>query len=60
MQTRKKTQARNASREHANPRTCRQPKKVTAAAEKKVTDLITSSAKKQKSGQCFSLSHFIS
>ncbi|OAY72064.1 CTD small phosphatase-like protein 2 isoform X1 [Ananas comosus] len=49
MQTRKKVLARNASREYTNSRSCRQPKKVTSAAEKKVSDLITSSAKKQKS-----------
>ncbi|XP_026660732.2 uncharacterized protein LOC103707863 isoform X3 [Phoenix dactylifera] len=49
MQTRKKVLARNASRDHANSRTCRQTKKVIAFGEKKVTELITSSARKQKS-----------
>ncbi|CAL9053676.1 unnamed protein product [Musa banksii] len=48
MQTRKKVLPRNASREHANTRSCRLQKKVTLISEKKVTELITSSAKKQK------------
>lgn len=60
MQTRKKVLARNASRDHASSRSCRQPKKVTVIGEKKVTELITSSAKKQKSGKFFpSVSHYI-
>ena len=59
MQTRKKVLARNASRDHANTRSCRQPKKVTVIGDKKVTELITSSAKKQKSGNFFpSVSHY--
>lgn len=53
MQTRKKVLPRNASREHANTRSCRLQKKVTLISEKKVTELITSSAKKQKFGKVF-------
>jgi len=49
MPTRKKVAARNGSQEQASPRFCRQQKKVTVIAEKKVNELITS-AKKQKSG----------
>ncbi|XP_010926695.1 uncharacterized protein [Elaeis guineensis] len=54
MQTRKKVLARNASRDHANTRSCRQPKKVTVIGDKKVTELITSSTKKQKSDEILS------
>ncbi|KAJ0988861.1 hypothetical protein J5N97_007217 [Dioscorea zingiberensis] len=50
MQTKKKLLARNVSREHTNPRSCRQQKKGSAVCERKVTDLITSSTKKQKNG----------
>ncbi|WVZ83435.1 hypothetical protein U9M48_030581 [Paspalum notatum var. saurae] len=57
MQTRKKGAARYAAGDHANPRTnhanprtSKPSRRATqsAAAEKKVTDLITSSSKKQK------------
>lgn len=50
MQTRKKSAARYAAGDHANPKTSRPSRKATqfAAAEKKVTDLITSSSKKQR------------
>ncbi|XP_062183635.1 uncharacterized protein LOC133887684 [Phragmites australis] len=50
MQTRKKGDARYAAGDHANPKTSRPSRRATqfAAAEKKVTDLITSSSKKQK------------
>jgi len=51
MPTRKKVVASNGSQEHASPRFCRQQKKVTVIAEKKVNELITS-AKKQKPGNC--------
>ncbi|KAL5197290.1 hypothetical protein ABZP36_000802 [Zizania latifolia] len=52
MQTRKKGAPRNASGDHANPKTSRQPRRATqvAAAEKKVNDLITSSVKKKSVG----------
>ncbi|KAG8081243.1 hypothetical protein GUJ93_ZPchr0007g5697 [Zizania palustris] len=51
MQTRKKGAPKNASGDHANTKTSRQPRRATqvAATEKKVNDLITSSAKKKKS-----------
>ncbi|WOL17958.1 CTD small phosphatase-like protein 2 isoform X1 [Canna indica] len=49
MQTRKKVLPRSSSREHINTRSCRLQKKMTVISEKKVTELITSSAKKQKS-----------
>jgi hypothetical protein len=44
---------RNASRENSisNPRSPRASKKTTTLPDKKVADLITSSAKKQKSGE---------
>ncbi|TXG56055.1 hypothetical protein EZV62_017368 [Acer yangbiense] len=52
MQTKKKVNGRNASRsEHASPRVSRASKKVSEngqVAEKKVTELITSSVRKQK------------
>lgn len=50
MPTRKKGPARNAAVEHVNTKTSRQPRRPTqtAAPEKKVNDLITSSSKKQK------------
>ncbi|KAI4986655.1 hypothetical protein ZWY2020_019285 [Hordeum vulgare] len=50
MPTRKKGPARNATVEHVNTKTSRQPRRPTqtAAADKKVNDLITSSSKKQK------------
>ncbi|KAJ1269869.1 hypothetical protein BS78_06G010900 [Paspalum vaginatum] len=50
MQTRKKGAARYAAGDHANPKTSKPSRRATqsAAAEKKVTDLITSSSKKQK------------
>ncbi|KAJ4710848.1 CTD small phosphatase-like protein 2 [Melia azedarach] len=52
MQTKKKVNGRNASREHASPRVTRAAKKVSEngqVAEKKVTELIASSVRKQKS-----------
>lgn len=52
MQTKKKVYGRNASREPTS-RVSRSSKKVsenTQVAEKKVTELITSSARKKKSG----------
>lgn len=51
MQTKKKLPAKNAAREHATSRSCRQQRKVSERgqlADKKVTDLITSSARKQR------------
>ncbi|KAF7069471.1 hypothetical protein CFC21_075096 [Triticum aestivum] len=50
MPTRKKGPARNATVEHVNTKTSRQPGRSTqsAAPDKKVNDLITSSSKKQK------------
>lgn len=53
MQTRKKSAARYAAGDHANPKTSRPSRKSTqfTASEKKVTDLITSSSKKQKPGK---------
>ncbi|XP_058093210.1 uncharacterized protein LOC131239499 [Magnolia sinica] len=51
MQTKKKLPARNAARQHARPRHCRQQKEESEnaqIAEKKVADLITSSARKQR------------
>ncbi|KQJ85848.1 CTD small phosphatase-like protein 2 [Brachypodium distachyon] len=50
MPTRKKGPARNATVDPVNTKTSRQPRRSTqtAAAEKKVNDLITSSSKKQK------------
>ncbi|KAK9276107.1 hypothetical protein L1049_005638 [Liquidambar formosana] len=51
MQTKKKIQGRNSSREHASPRVSRSQKKVSENAlvtEKKVAELITSSARKQR------------
>lgn len=53
MQTKKKVNGRNASREHASPRVSRTVKKGSENVEvpkKKVTELITSSVRKQKSG----------
>lgn len=50
MQTKKKVPARSVSREHTNPRSCRQQKKGSTACERKVADMITSSTKKQKNG----------
>ncbi|XP_006664898.1 CTD small phosphatase-like protein 2 [Oryza brachyantha] len=51
MQTRKKGATRNAHGDPANTKTSRQPRRANqvAASEKKVNDLITSSAKKKKS-----------
>lgn len=52
MQTKKKVNGRNASREHASPRVSRTVKKGSENVEvpkKKVTELITSSVRKQKS-----------
>lgn len=52
MQTKKKVSLRNA-REHANPRVSRLQKKASEnmqVSEKKVAELITSSARKQKCG----------
>jgi CTD small phosphatase-like protein 2 len=54
MPTRKKGPARNATVEHVNTKTSRQPRRAAtqaAAPEKKVNDLITSSSKKQKPGK---------
>ncbi|TVT96688.1 hypothetical protein EJB05_58087, partial [Eragrostis curvula] len=49
LRTRKKGAARYAAGDHANPRIRPSRKAIqSAAAEKKVTDLITSSSKKQK------------
>ncbi|KAK7387704.1 hypothetical protein VNO78_22494 [Psophocarpus tetragonolobus] len=52
MQTKKKTSRRNVSQECNSPKVSRAQRKVSKnarAAEKRVTDLITSSAKKNKS-----------
>ncbi|KAL2332665.1 hypothetical protein Fmac_013878 [Flemingia macrophylla] len=52
MQTKKKSSRRNASQECGSPRVARSHKKASEngrAVEKKVTDLITSSARKSKS-----------
>ncbi|KAL6011057.1 hypothetical protein ACLOJK_001501 [Asimina triloba] len=49
MQTKKKFLSRNAARQSARTRQCRQQKEeLDQIAEKKVTDLITSSARKHK------------
>lgn len=51
MQTKKKLPTVNAAREHASPRVCRPQKKASEnvqVAEKKITELITSSARKQR------------
>ncbi|OVA17502.1 NLI interacting factor [Macleaya cordata] len=51
MQTKKKLSGRNSARELANPKVCKPQKKATEnmqIAEKKVTELITSSARKQR------------
>ncbi|XP_021899662.1 uncharacterized protein LOC110815986 isoform X1 [Carica papaya] len=51
MQTRKRVSGRNACRQHASPRISRAQKKTSEnvqGAEKRVTELITSSARKQK------------
>ncbi|EEF47473.1 CTD small phosphatase-like protein 2 [Ricinus communis] len=56
MQTKKKLAGRNASREHGTPRISRAQKKASdnvQAGQKKVTDLITSSARKQRCGGTF-------
>ncbi|KAK4841236.1 hypothetical protein QYF36_001206 [Acer negundo] len=68
MQTKKKVNGRNVSRsEHASPRVSRASKKVSEngqVAEKKVTELITSSVRKQKpvndetSGACLGYDSF--
>lgn len=53
MQTKKRISGRNASREHASPRVSRAQKKASEnaqVADKKVPELITSSARKQKCG----------
>ncbi|KAK6930821.1 FCP1 homology domain [Dillenia turbinata] len=50
MQTTKRISGRSSSRDHASPRVSRHQKKVSEnlqAAERKVTELITSSARKQ-------------
>jgi CTD small phosphatase-like protein 2 len=53
MHTRKKGAARSAAGDHVNPKTSRPSRRSTQppVAEKKVTDLITSSSKKQKPGK---------
>jgi len=62
MQTKKKTSrrnARNASQDRSSPKVSRSQRKVSEngrAAEKKVTDLITSSVRKNKSCKCHWLS----
>ncbi|XP_010250722.1 PREDICTED: CTD small phosphatase-like protein 2 isoform X2 [Nelumbo nucifera] len=51
MQTRRKPLTRNSAREHASPRVCRLQKKASEnmqVVEKNVTELITSSARKQR------------
>ncbi|MQM10555.1 hypothetical protein Taro_043449 [Colocasia esculenta] len=50
MQTRKMVVARNTVKENASSKSCRQQKKMTLVADKKATEMITSSAKKQKPG----------
>lgn len=53
MQTKKKSSGRTAAREHASPRVTRAQKKAyenVQLVEKKVADLITSSARKQRVG----------
>ncbi|CAA7396251.1 unnamed protein product [Spirodela intermedia] len=50
MQTRKKCAAKNTAIEDAGSKPSRQQKKTTVSAEKKVTELITSSARKQRPG----------
>lgn len=54
MQTKKKASRRNGSRECVSPRASRAQKKVSEngqVVEKKVADLITSSARKIKPGK---------
>lgn len=48
MHTRKKVLAKNSSKEQACHKSCRQQKKTNTSAETKVTELITSSARKPK------------
>ncbi|CAA6659928.1 unnamed protein product [Spirodela intermedia] len=50
MQTRKKCATQNTAIEDAGSKPSRQQKKTTVSAEKKVTELITSSARKQRPG----------
>ncbi|XP_062225113.1 uncharacterized protein LOC133923854 [Phragmites australis] len=59
MQTRKKGAAQYAAGDHANSKISKPSRRATqfAAAEKKVTDLITSSSKKQKSVDFASKKH---
>lgn len=54
MQTKKKAGGRSASREHASPRVSRIQKKYSEnvqTEEKKVSELITSSARKTRCGK---------
>lgn len=56
MQTKKKNSGGSAAREHGSPRVSRAQQKVSEnvqAVEKKVKDLITSSARKQRLGKLF-------
>ncbi|KAG0524927.1 hypothetical protein BDA96_06G010900 [Sorghum bicolor] len=61
MQTRKKGAAKNAAGDRANPKTSRPSRRATQStvAEKKVTDLITSSSKKQRPVSVTSKKHSI-
>lgn len=57
MQTKKKVTARNSARELASPKVSRHLKKVSESAqvqERNVTELITSSARKQRVGKLIS------
>lgn len=48
MQTKKKIVAKNASRDQSNRKSCGQQKKMASVTEMKVTEVIASSAKKQR------------
>ncbi|TYJ50022.1 hypothetical protein E1A91_A01G176900v1 [Gossypium mustelinum] len=56
MQTKKRISGRNASRDHTSPKALRAEKKISEKVqgpEKKVTELITSSVRKQKPARAF-------
>nr|KJB15551.1 hypothetical protein B456_002G183900 [Gossypium raimondii] len=56
MQTKKRISGRNASRDHTSPKASRAEKKISEKVqgpEKKVTELITSSVRKQKPARAF-------
>lgn len=61
MQTKKKVTGRNSAREVSSPKASRHQKKLSEDVkiqEKKVTELITSSARKQRLGKFLSQTHY--